>query len=139
MCKHQLASLGSNQEEFEESNPQGLQGPACMKICRIKIQLPLLLLNQLTAPQLCCHVITSAQLPLLNHLNQSLLNSLLPIHYPFTTQLQPSSTVMFCSLKVSPTSTMSSLRTVKVYYENLSQTESIFCSLPRLNTVKICL
>ena len=30
MCKHQLASLGSNQEEFEESNPQSLQDPTCM-------------------------------------------------------------------------------------------------------------
>ena len=28
-CKYQLASLGSNEEEFEESNPQRLQGLAC--------------------------------------------------------------------------------------------------------------
>ena len=35
MYKTQLVSLGSNQEWFEESNPQGLQGPARMKICRI--------------------------------------------------------------------------------------------------------
>ena len=36
MYKTQLVSLGSNQEWFEESNPQGLQGPTRMKICRIK-------------------------------------------------------------------------------------------------------
>ena len=81
MCKHQLASLGSNQEWFEESNPQGLQGPACKRNVE-EMSLPLLLHNQPFAHQLCCHVISFAQLPIFNHFNQSLLNSLLSIHYP---------------------------------------------------------
>ena len=36
MCKHQLASLGSNQEGFEESNPHAVQDPICLKNNRIR-------------------------------------------------------------------------------------------------------
>ena len=62
MYKHQLASLGSNQEWFEESNPQGLQGPAC--IVEYRIRLPLLLLN---IPRICHLICPSINQPTVHH------------------------------------------------------------------------
>ena len=91
MCKHQLASLGSNQEGFEESNPQGLQGPTCMKnkrplplcssnnchiICS-PICYPITILNQsahhTSAPHFCCHVINHSSAHAAPPFSQSIL------------------------------------------------------------------
>ena len=79
MCKHQLASLGSNQEWFEKSNPHEVQDPACMKN---KIELPLLLLTTNRLPissAICpysinhttsnhCHICSTNHLPIMIHL-----------------------------------------------------------------------